>query len=90
MSPADQLAALPEPVQAELWRIARLAIGMSPEEKGAAAAITATVGLHFAVRPLADDNELFIPAAEMVSACGLIVRLVHDAAAQAAVEKEII
>ena len=43
MTPADQLAALPEPVQAELWAIARAAIGMDRDETEAF--LTALVGV---------------------------------------------
>lgn len=82
MTPAEYLASLPEPIQAELVAIAREAAGMTADEKGFAAAMFATVGAHFALRPLTDENERFIPGAQMVTALGLILRLANDEATQ--------
>lgn len=69
-APAAYLYSLPEPLQEHLARIAREAIGMSAEEKGYAAAVFASVAVHFAHN--GDDRE--IPGALMVSALGVLLK----------------
>lgn len=74
MSAADYLADLPPTIQHQLARIARVAVEMSSEERGYAAALFATVGLHFTTKG-ADEQ---IPGAEMVAALGVILRRAND------------
>jgi len=73
-TPAQQLYNLPEPIQEQLVRIARIAAGMSTEEKAAARLTFGTTGLHFAM--YGDDDT--IPGADLVATCGVIVALVDE------------
>ena len=70
MTTAEQLATLPPPMLAQLLRIYRLAAGMSATEKAEARGLFAAVTFAAAVDTTKHDH---IPAAEMVSALGLIV-----------------
>lgn len=76
---ATYLLGLPTSMQSELARIAREAEAMTAEEKGHAAALFATVALHFG-NGLGDDK--YLPGAHMVSALGVLIRGAHDAATQ--------
>lgn len=80
----EYLAALPEPIQDELARIARLAIGMSSAEKGAATGFFAMTGLKVALSPLTMENNEKVPGARMVTALAKILRAANDEAAVAA------
>lgn len=77
VSPAEYLAGLPEPIQEQLASIAREAVGMSGAEKGFAAALFGTVGLHYG---LGKGPDAAIPGAQMVAALGVILRLANDEA----------
>lgn len=76
MTPAEYLAGLPEPIQAELVTIAREAIGMSDREKTAAMAMFAALGIQCAFGP----HDEAVPGGRMAAALGLILRLAHDKA----------
>lgn len=76
MTPTDQLARLPEPIQAELWRIVRLAAGMSDREKSQASATIAFMAMRVAVFCEDDDQ---IPGMEMVSALGVLLHKLNAA-----------
>lgn len=80
--PADEatyLLGLPPAVQSQLARIARVAEEMTDGDRGHAAALFATVGAHFGLGNGSDD---YLPGAHMVSALGVLIRGVHDAAHQ--------
>lgn len=77
MSSADHLAALPEPIQEQLARIARLAAGMSADEKTEARAFVATLILTLGPLRMTDDQ---LPAAEMVGALGRIIATTDELA----------
>ena len=70
MSPAEHLAALPEPMQEQLARIARLAAGMSDAEKAEARVFVSALLLSLNPARMPDDQ---VPVAEMVGALGRIV-----------------
>lgn len=76
---ATYLLGLPPAVQSQLARIARVAEEMTDEDRGYAAALFATVGAHFGLGNGSDD---YLPGAHMVSALGVLIRGVHDAAHQ--------
>ena len=76
----ERFAALPEPIQDLLVRIADVAAGMSADEKAQAQVFLASVGLHaaqFAADDLVAAAELVTVAAQLVQACD---RLSGDAA----------
>lgn len=71
MTPAEQLYAVPEPIQHQLVRIARLAAGMSATEKAEARTVIGRLSLHYATSPTVTNDQ--VPAAEMVSALGRLI-----------------
>lgn len=72
---ASDLLSLPPGIQRELLDIARTAMDMTAGEKGYAAALFATVGLHYGLGKGSDD---MIPGAQMVATLGVILRLAND------------
>jgi len=76
MTPAEQLSALPEPVQAEVWAAPRLIIGLSSEEK--LRSLDALVGMCAALTTFGDDSDR--AAAEAFIAFGQAIRAVDAAA----------
>ncbi len=79
-SATDQFTALSEPIQEQLIRIARKAAGMSTEEKEFARVFLGSVVLH-AAGGVDDDG---VAAADLVAACGQVVKLVDEASGSAA------
>jgi hypothetical protein len=79
MTVVEQLAVLPEPIQEQLLRIARLATGMSADEKGTARLFIAAGGMQICVDS-ADDEDMRLPTAELLTACGRIVQYADEQA----------
>lgn len=65
----EQFEKLPAPIQEQLIRIARLAAGMSADEKEQARLLIADIASQLVLK-VSDDC---VDAVEMISACGLIV-----------------
>jgi hypothetical protein len=80
MTNTEQFAALPVPIQDQLIRIARLAAGMSTDEKEAARFLIAGMSLQFAL----DLPDVAIEAGEMIAACGRIVQFADEASGSSA------
>lgn len=74
-SPAAQLAALPEPVQAELWKVVRSLAGMTPDEK--ATALAGLTGTAEAFLVLAVGSEKHRPALELFASMGELTQQMH-------------
>lgn len=73
---ADQLAALPAPIQAELWGLVRAAAGLSQDERAdLMAALTGTAEAMFEHRPLTR-----VGVTAMFNAVGQVVTQVDHAA----------
>lgn len=76
MTPADKLAALPEPIQAELWDIVRSVAGMSQEERAdVMAALTGTAEAMCIHRPLTRAG-----VTALINAVGQVITQVDHAA----------
>lgn len=71
-----ELSRLPEPVQEQLIRIYRLAAGMDAREKTACRLMLGGLSFGFALN-VPDDA---VPAAEMISALGVIVTAIDELA----------
>lgn len=75
MTPAEQLAAVPEPVQTELVRLTRWIHGMSPEQRATALDVVVTVAETFVA--LTGGNQY--PTIRMLDAWGQVVRTIDTA-----------
>jgi hypothetical protein len=83
----EQFAALPEPIQRELLDVARIAAGMSAEEKEYARLLLGQVALDFAAAY--DVMHPGEPAFELIAGCAHLVTLV-DAASGAAASRLVV
>lgn len=75
MTPAEQLGRLPEPVQAELWDLARQVSGMSREERLSALEVVAAVAEAFVVHLGGTEY----PTLRMFDHWGGVVRTIDEA-----------
>ena len=73
MTPAEQLAALPEPMQAELWNLARIAIGMSDDEKHAAVVAVTEMTERFLHPVLGAGSAVNMPTVALLDTAGQVV-----------------
>ena len=72
-TPAQQLAALPEPMQAELWTLARHAIGMSDDEKHAAVVAITEMTERFLHLVLGAGSAVNMPTVALLGTAGQVV-----------------
>jgi hypothetical protein len=78
MTLTEQFDSLPEPMQEQLIRLARLVTGMSAGEKGAARLFLGTGALQIAMGSTDDDDKLAL--AELLGVCGRVVQYADEQA----------
>jgi hypothetical protein len=79
MTLTEQFDSLPEPMQEQLIRLARLATGMSADEKGAARVLLGAAALQIVVDS-PDENDNRLAVAELMGACGRVVQYADEQA----------